>query len=228
MGLFSGHKLNERQISILKNANLPTEWKKLNYTGRQCITAIEEMLQYLDKKYGKTFCYNGYVPENKIFLDQERLYAYAEGDDPDIDTFTVERDGKGFKDGYQWVLLAPGVQKEMEEKLSPILEGQKYKMFTELSGVSEEGRVKAIDIFVYVDNSNTSETDLLMGKIVNEIKNDSIDITVEMYDIDNSFIEKMEQGKHQSVFTGRDAKVLYHSSSVTRKNVARGWERNDD
>ena len=31
-----------------------------------------------------------------------------------------------------------------------------------------------------------------------------------------------------NIFTGRDAKVLYHSSSVTRKNVARGWERNDD
>ena len=223
MGFLNKQKLNERQISILKNANLPTEWKDLNSAGRIGITAIEEMLQYLDKKYGKTFCYNGYVPENKVFLDNGCLYAYAEGDDPDIDTFTVERDGKGFKDGYQWVLKAPGVQQEMEERLEPLLQGQAHEMFTELLGVDADGNVKAFSVNIYIENTDKAYIEKTMDSIIDEIYEDARVYDVNFYCFDKPVTRDMNAKNIRDCYKYEDIVLRYASCTADRKNETCRW-----
>ena len=227
MSIF-GHKLTERQLKICQEKGLPTEWRKMKPFQRQCLTAIEEMLQYLDDKYGKKFCYEGYVPENKIFMDEEYLCAYAEGDDPETDLFTVERDGKGFKDGYAWVQLAPVVQKEMDEKLGPILEGETYKMFTELTGVSDEGIVTSMEIEIYIENPDVTVTDTLFEKVVDSIEDDAKVDGVVLYCFDKRGItSKMDKKSYREIFDINKVRHSYLSTEIKRRNKDARWIRND-
>ena len=53
MDLIGGEKLNERQKKILVDSGLSADWKDLNSSQKKSITAIEEMLEYLEEKYGK-------------------------------------------------------------------------------------------------------------------------------------------------------------------------------
>ena len=222
MSIF-GHKLTERQLKICQEKGLPTEWRKMKPFQRQCLTAIEEMLQYLDDKYGKKFCYEGYVPENKIFMDEEYLCAYAEGDDPETDLFTVKRDGKGFKDGYAWVQLAPVVQKEMDEKLGPILEGETYKMFTKLIGVSDEGIVKAMNITIYIENPDDNVTEALFEKVVDKVEGDTKVSDIVLYSFDKTGITSDMNKKNHESFDVKEVKHSYLSLSVDRKKNGARW-----
>lgn len=65
--------LNERQKSILSQANLPTEYANLESPQKRHIVNMEELLQYLDNKYDKEFEYAGYVPAG--ILEHEHVLA---------------------------------------------------------------------------------------------------------------------------------------------------------
>ena len=67
-------ELTERQKDILKSQNLPQQWDELDMSVQESIEAIEEMLQYLEHKYGKTFVYAGYKKANRTFNDEESLW----------------------------------------------------------------------------------------------------------------------------------------------------------
>jgi len=219
-------KLNERQLEILRSKDLPTEWKQLTTIQRQSIVAIEEMLEYVEKKYEKPFCYAGYRRRNPLFMDEESLLCYAQGDDPDIDCFTVKREKIGFRDGYAWVTQTRVVQKEMEEKLAGILEGQKYKMFVELTGVSDEGVVKWIDICIYIDNKDISVTDSIMDKIVETLSDESREWDLTMYCFKKPVVDSIPVKEHNRSFELDDVHCMYDSNRVDRRE-GRGWERND-
>ena len=186
-------KLNERQLEILRSKDLPTEWKQLTTIQRQSIVAIEEMLEYVEKKYKKPFCYAGYRRSNPLFMDEESLLCYAQGDDPDIDCFTVKREKIGFRDGYAWVTQTRVVQKEMEDKLSGIFEGQKYKMFVKLTGVSDEGVVEAFSTTIYIDNSDSVVTDSIMEKIVSIISDEPRYCKIYMYSFKKPVVDILHQ-----------------------------------
>ena len=99
----SGHEteaetvLNERQIEILREEDLPTDFGELTYTQQKAITAIETMLSYLDEKYDDEFAYAGYIAES--VLEPEQLIAYKKGTS-DFDCFTVTTTENGYEDNY--------------------------------------------------------------------------------------------------------------------------------
>lgn len=216
--------LNERQISILRSKDLPIEWDKLTEGQQQSIVAIEEMLEYLENKYQKIFCYAGYRRENPLFFDKESLLAYAEGDDPESECFTVEREENGFTDGYAWVVQSPIVQKEMEDKLSGIFEGQKYKMFVKLTGVSGEGVVESLHIYIYIENTSMAKTDELMEKTTIAISDDSRVHDIDMYCFDKQVVEAMTDKDHQRSFGIDDIVLHYRSDEINRRKGER-WNR---
>ncbi|MCR4566655.1 MAG: hypothetical protein K5769_01280 [Pseudobutyrivibrio sp.] len=216
--------LNERQISILRSKDLPIDWDKLTEGQQQSIVAIEEMLEYLENKYQKTFCYAGYRRENPLFFDKESLLAYAEGDDPESECFTVERAENGFTDRYAWVVQSPIVQKEMEEKLEGIFEGQKYKMFVKLTGVSGEGVVESLHIYIYIENTSMAKTDELMEKTTIAISGDSRVHDIDMYCFDKQVVEAMTDKNHQGSFDIDDIVLHYKSDEINRGRGER-WNR---
>jgi hypothetical protein len=219
-------KLNERQLEILRSKDLPTEWKQLTTIQRQSIVAIEEMLEYVEKKYKKPFCYAGYRRRNPLFMDEESLLCYAQGDDPDIDCFTVKREKIGFRDGYAWVTQTRVVQKEMEDKLSGIFEGQNYKMFVKLTGVSDEGVVLCFNIYIYIDNKDTSVTDSIMDRIVETLSDETREWDLTMYCFKKPVVDSIPAKEHNRSFESDDVYCMYDSDRIDRRE-GKGWERND-
>lgn len=68
------YMLNERQKEILQKSGLSTDYSQLNMTQKSAIEAIEDMLEYLEKKYPEdTFTYNGYV--SGANMEREHLLA---------------------------------------------------------------------------------------------------------------------------------------------------------
>ena len=225
MGKIFKHRLTTRQKEILERTKLANNsWEELSTYHRRIIKRIEKMLKYLEKKYGKKFYYNGYVPENKIFLDEEYMVAYAEGDDPEVDCFSVEPKGFGFTDEYAWVIQTPIVQKEMEEKLAGIFEGQKYKMFVELTGVSDEGVVLCFDIYIYIENSDFSKTDELMEKTIVAIEDDSRIHDVDMYCFEKAVVDSITEKEHKRSFDTEDI-VSHYMSDLFYRGKGTRWKR---
>ena len=224
MGKIFKHKLTTRQKEILERTKLPNNWEELSTYHRRIIKRIEKMIKYLEKKYGKKFYYKGYVPGNKLFLDEEYMVAYAEGDDPETGCFSVEPKGLGFSDGYAWVTQAPIVQKEMEEKLAGIFEGQKYKMFVELTGVSDEGEVKCFHIYIYLENTDLSVTEQLMDKVILAITGDSRVHSIDMYCFGESIVDKITAKEHNRCFDLEDIVIHYMSHEKDREKGI-GWTK---
>ncbi|PHU33850.1 hypothetical protein CSX01_13140 [Pseudobutyrivibrio ruminis] len=184
------------------------------------------MIKYLEKKYGKKFYYKGYIPENKLFFDKESLLVYAEGDDPEVDCFAVEPKGFGFTDEYAWVIKTPIVQKEMEEKLAGILEGQKYKMFVELTGVTDEGEVTWFHIYIYIDNKDTSFIDSIMDRLVEALSDETREWDLTMYCFKKAVADSIPAKEHNRSFESDDVQCMYDSNRIVRRE-GKGWRRND-
>lgn len=216
--------LTERQKEILIENNLPDKWMKLNTSQRQSIVAIEEMLEYLENKYNKKFCYAGYKPKNELYLDEEALLAYAEGDNPDTDKFSVKRTEAGFEDSYDWVLAAPGIQKEAESIIDPILYGQTYKMFTEINGMDEDGNPTLSDVLIFIENGDAQKCDSLFEEIVESLGKDNRIGDVFMYCFDKAITSQMNAGNYNDCFSGSDTRIFYQSYRRDRDNNCK-WER---
>lgn len=222
------HRLNARQRDILKSKDLPTSWIKLQYNQKKAIVAIEEMLQYVEKKYNKKFCYNGYTAAMPLFGDDECLYTYAEGDDPQTSTFSVERTEDGFTDSYAWVYQLPVVQAEIEERLGKIFEGESYKMFTELLGVADDGHVKSADVTVYVEKSSEERLDKCMDAVVAELKKDNkYGIDFYIYFIKEGLLHKMNEKNQEDIVDIDDIYKMYTSTRIDREKIEKGWEKHD-
>ena len=227
MGKIFKHRLTTRQKEILERTKLANNsWEELSTYHRRIIKRIEKMLKYLEKKYGKKFYYKGYIPENKLFFDKESLLVYAEGDDPEVDCFAVEPKGLGFTDEYAWVIQTPIVQKEMEEKLDGILEGQTYKMFVNLTGVSDEGVVTWFHIYIYIDNNDTSFTDSLMDRLVESLSAETREWDLTMYCFKKPVADSIPAKEHNRSFESDDVHCMYDSNRIVRRE-GKGWRRND-
>lgn len=219
-------ELNERQCEILWSMDLPAEWDELTLRQQESIVAIEEMLEYLEDKYDKEFVYAGYRYPDPLFNDEESLLAYAKGDDPDTQTISVTRTEDGFEDTYDWVLLAPKYQAEMEEKLAPILEGQTYKMYTELTGV-KDGKVTAADVNIYIESVDLDVSNKLMDNIVNTLSDEASVDVIRMYRFSDRITSNMNKKNYEDCFDLDDIKTLYRSSKQNRNKNGRRWEIDD-
>lgn len=227
MSLLKSHKLNERQCEILASKNLPTKWRKLSFTQREAITAIEEMLQYVEAKYNKKFCYNGYTAKNALFGDEEALFTYAEGDDPATSTFSVERTEDGFTDGYAWVTQAPIVQADIEERFGKIFAGETYKIFAAITGVADDGHVKAVDIYLYIENTSEEKIEKSMDLVAKEVDDDKIYYDFTLYWLKDGFLSKMDKKNHKDCFEIDDIIDMYLSSRIYIRDTERGWVKDE-
>ncbi|MBQ5426070.1 MAG: hypothetical protein IIU31_02755 [Pseudobutyrivibrio sp.] len=141
MDLIGKEKLNERQKKILVENGLSADWKDLKYDQKESITAIEEMLEYLEEKYGKEFEYLGY--DNGLsFGDDEDLIAVAVGDDPVYDGVSVwrdEEDKNKFHDDYATVMLKKKLRDESEPFLNELFCGADYMLYLNNFIKNDEG-----------------------------------------------------------------------------------------
>lgn len=95
--------LTERQKKILAEQGLPQDYSQLTARQKMTITDIEQMLQAVESKYGKSFVYITYNAEKE--LESGVLTAYPENGNKQLDAFTVVRDSAdGYVDTYMSVV----------------------------------------------------------------------------------------------------------------------------
>lgn len=130
--------LNERQIKILEEAELPTVYDELPLSQKSAIESIEDFLVYLEDKYGETFCYDGYVPDG--FGEREHIIAYAESDSRKrtVTAYRKYEDGKFiYEDDYQNILAEEDYKNALKAFINQYLDEKDYKLFVEIDEVKE-------------------------------------------------------------------------------------------
>lgn len=101
--------LTDRQIQILTEKGLPASYEDLTPLQRHSIIAVEEMLRYLEEKYGKEFRYVDYFK-----TDEEKLIADC--DDATVTVWRGYSDGAFFyDDNYRELLATPLYRQALSE-----------------------------------------------------------------------------------------------------------------
>ena len=167
-------ELSERQISILKQENLPVDYEKLGGPQKKSIMEIEELLLYLEDKYDVSFSYVAYY--NATVLEPEHLSARAEnGDKGDIVTVTRKYSDEGdvsISDNYPSiaakVIYRPFINEKMDEMI-----GSKNHFIILGSGYNPSGEVaKSVE--------DLRKMDFSIGQNI-FIKESSLDTTLQEF-----------------------------------------------
>lgn len=157
--------LTDRQIQILEDAGLPTDYSALDSSQKSAISSIETMLTYLEESYDTEFCYIGYVASGG--MDTEHLTVYVK-DDPDQKVITLYRtyeDGRYcYSDNYKEIMITDSYQAILEQYFDSALNGGEYKLFVRVDSYDEDGE----DLFsavgaentVFIENAFSSEEEM--------------------------------------------------------------------
>lgn len=183
------YKLNDRQIAILKEMDMTTDWEELTNYQQDCIMSIEKMLEYLEEKYDKEFCYGGYIAENGLYNDKEELLAYAKGDNRETDCFGVRPTKFGYEDDYAYIYLLPEYEKKYNEQIKDVVGDTSFFNYTVIDDI-EFGKVKSASSIVVLEN--TGKYKKLSESIYHELsKNKEFDDDFTIYIMEKKYIEKM-------------------------------------
>lgn len=160
--------LNERQKEILEEAGLSTNPEELTYSQKKSIVAIEEMLTAVEKKYNRSFSYDGYVQKGP--LEYEHLIAYPSDGDPQTDSFEVRKlegeNGTEYEDDYMLVAIRDGFSLYLTNITSQIFKTESVKVFVEVTRTtldevpSDEKRYNGAvgsRNYIYIDGSSVHQ-----------------------------------------------------------------------
>lgn len=152
-------ELSQRQKEILEEQGLSADANELTAWQLRSITAIEDMLLYLEEKYDRSFDYVGYIPAGN--LEKETLRACLSGVGPQTDSFDVTKTENGYEDNYLNIAIRDDYAAYVEEIMISSLNHDRLKVFadiytTELTGVPDhradyDGNVSSWKvIFIYL------------------------------------------------------------------------------
>jgi hypothetical protein len=118
------YTFTDRQIEILEEEGLPTDYNELTLSQKVSIEAIEDIFSYLDKKYpDDTFTYSGYVSGdnmNNEHLIVNSLYGEVE----------VYRDISGaekkYEDNYNEVKASSLYSEVINDYVSTLISNDKF------------------------------------------------------------------------------------------------------
>lgn len=190
--------LNERQIGILEEAELPTDYYELNQSQKSAILCIEEMLVYLEDKYGETFCYDGYVPDGGV--DPEYLTAYAEKDSKKriVTLYRKYENGEYvYEDDYQNILAEEDYKNALMSFISKYIDEKDYKLFVEIHEVDDNWTKESII-------SNTNSGNLIF---INEDANSYVNINDFVNEYGLWMQKQIKNRASLTVFRTQSAKV---------------------
>ena len=164
-------ELNARQKAILETEGLATDYEKLSSSQQKSIIAIEELLNLVEKKYNKKFCYAGYISGGD--MECETLIAYPEGGDKELDQFKVERNEDGtFKDTYMNMYLRESYEEILKSFTKSVFSVNEIKIYSEVINTSlmkmpEEkdeyrGNIEGTSL-IFLSDSEITDTDYVQG-----------------------------------------------------------------
>lgn len=131
-------ELTERQIALLKEMGLPTDYEELSLNQKSAIESIEDLLCYLEDKYEQPFTYVGYIAGDA--LENEHLVAYPSDGSPD-DEIKVYRTYVNkvyrYEDNYATVLAKPFFEERINEFVSENINILNKKVFCKVTLANE-------------------------------------------------------------------------------------------
>ena len=136
-------ELTQRQIDLLEEMGLPTDYDRLTDTQKNAITSIEALLTYLEDKYQEEFCYLSYAEAGA--LEEEHLEAYPASGTP-ADVVTVYRtyeDGEyHYEDDYGNIGVKPLYESRVREFAGQSFSESGIKVFSDIrnSGQGTDGQ----------------------------------------------------------------------------------------
>ncbi|MCR5196484.1 MAG: hypothetical protein K6D38_09200 [Pseudobutyrivibrio sp.] len=215
------YKLNARQVAILKEEEMPTEWDELNSYQQDCIKSIEDMLEYLEKKYDKEFCYGGYRAADWMDNEQEELLAYAKGDDRETDCFAVRPTKKGFEDDYPTVYLWPEYVEKYSKQIKDIVGDAKFVCFP-IIGENDGKKAKHTSIDIVI--SYTDDYKKVGETIYKKLLTNEEDVgRIVIYVTDSEYIEKMTFANWKEILD--EDNIIDHFNNTERSGERiGGWE----
>lgn len=155
--------LTERQKDILTQEGLPTNYDDLSLLQKSAITAIGDMLDYIENKYSHQFMYLGYVAAGP--LEKEHLDVYPVGKSS-RDVVTVYRDYVGgeyvYSDNYP-LLEANTLYQEAMESFFNSYAGVEYKAYVNVTSSEEDAAANSIisvssaSNYVFVNSQTCNE-----------------------------------------------------------------------
>jgi len=145
--------LSERQIKILSDQGLSTDYNKLETNQKEAIVAIEELLKHLEDKYEIGFTYLGYNAEG--VLEDEKLTAYPSDGDELIDIVTATRKGGEITDNYINIAIRPIYNDIIVNYMKQTFSDEDFRVFSSVNNSNiTELPITAADISCNVAASN--------------------------------------------------------------------------
>ena len=125
--------LSNRQIAILQEEGLSTDYEKLTQEQQRAIVRMEEMFKVLEDKYHVEFSYIGYKQAG--VLESEQLLAYPTGGSKD-DVVTLKYYKGEWQDDYSCVAIKPYFEDYVINCLKEEYPEEDIKMSTQIDWVN--------------------------------------------------------------------------------------------
>ena len=145
----------QRQEELLEEMGLSGDYDELTDTQKSAVTSADDMLAYLEEKYGKRFCYLSYAPSGT--LDKEHLEAYpADGQPYDKVTVyrTYENGEYSYEDDYENILIRPRYEEKVRDFAEEYFPAEGIKVYTDIKSidgsVTEENILENVSAVTYV------------------------------------------------------------------------------
>lgn len=129
--------LTKRQIFILKEMGLSTNYEDLTNSQKSSIEAIEDIFCYLDKKYpNDEFTYSGYV-SGKNPMDAEHLIVYSDYGEVTVYR-TVTNNGCEYNDNFEERKLGGTLEKKLTGCVQTVVANDSFKLFAEVKKITDD------------------------------------------------------------------------------------------
>ena len=145
----------QRQEELLEEMGLSGDYDELTDTQKSAVTSADDMLAYLEEKYGQEFCYLSYAPSGT--LDKEHLEAYpADGQPYDKVTVyrTYENGEYSYEDDYENILARPWYEDKVRAFAEEYFPEKGIKVYTDIRSidgeVTEENILENVSAVTYV------------------------------------------------------------------------------
>ncbi len=164
----------ERQIEILEELNYTDDYSKLSSVHLDRVADIEEVLDYLEAKYGKKFGYSNYIPQ--WGSDKEDYVVYEKDGSDEKNGFHVVREKVNgvyeYSDGYMEVYMKPIIKNYVSQFVFSMMDETEVEIYCSVDAVEMElppqndrleGKVYASFIF-FVNGIRVSNEDFTAFK----------------------------------------------------------------
>lgn len=175
-------ELTERQIAILQQQGLSDEYKDLSLFEKSAICSIEEMLVYMEEKYGVGFCYSSYALADS--MTPECLTVYEENDNTKkiITVYRTYSEGIYiYEDDYLEVAISDSYREVLEEFFGIEIGLSQYQIYVDVKELGEktDNVIECVSAtsYIYINNTNDYDLDELIGDYSTWMINQNLEST---------------------------------------------------